>query len=74
MLLSTFNKELYEKELKNDAYNEGEANGLVKGRQQKLIELIQIKLTKGKSIETIADELEEPVEIIQDLISQISTK
>lgn len=77
MVLTTFNRELYENELKEDAYMEGlaegkiagiaegKAAGIVEGKHQQLDELIQKKLAKGKSIETIADELEESVEFIK---------
>jgi len=60
MVLSTFNKELYEKELKEDAFNAGKAAGK--------LELIQRKLEKGKSVEEIADDLEESVETIRELM------
>ena len=70
MILSTFDKELYEQGLKDDAYNEGEAAGYKK----KLAELIQKKLAKGKSIETIADELEESVENIQKIVEDLTEK
>ena len=66
VVLETFNKELYEKNLKADAYEEG-AN-------DKLISKIKIKLSKGKSVEQIADELEETVEAIQEYIKTISAE
>lgn len=65
VLLTTFNKELYEQGLKDDAYNAG--------KNSKLLELIQKKLTKGKSVETIAEELEETPETIQELISRLKS-
>lgn len=39
-ILKSFDKELYERDLKQDAYEEG--------LQDKLISLIKIKLAKGK--------------------------
>lgn len=67
VLLSTFNKELYEKGLKDNAYNEGFAE-----RTKKILsEQIQKKLAKGKSVELIADELEISVETAKEYISQI---
>ena len=66
VVLETFNNELYEKNLKADAYEEG-AN-------DKLISKIKIKLSKGKSVEQIADELEETVEAIQEYIKTISAE
>ena len=53
---------------------EGLAEGLQKGRDQgredKLTEQIQKKLARGKSPEVIAQELEEDIAVIQDLIRQ----
>ena len=62
-ILESFDKELYERDLKQNAYDDGAKN--------KLISLIKIKLEKGKSIEQIADELEENVESIENLISNM---
>lgn len=63
MLLSTFNKELYEKELKEDAFSQG--------AQSKLTEQIQKKIAKGKSIELIADELEESADVVKKIVDEI---
>ena len=62
VLLSTFNKELYEQGLKEDAYS--------KGKLEEKLNLIKKKLAKGKNIETIADELEDCKENIQMLITE----
>ena len=62
-ILESFDKELYERDLKQVAYEEGEKN--------KLLSLIKIKLAKGKSVEQIAEELEETVESIEKLISSM---
>ena len=62
-ILESFDKELYERDLKQDAYEEG-AN-------DKLISQIKIKLSKEKTVEQIADELEETEETITKLISQM---
>lgn len=71
VVLTTFNKELYESDLKKDAYMDGKAEGIAEGLNQQLINLIQKKLSKGKSIETIADELEETPDVIEKFISQM---
>ena len=42
--------------------------GIEEGRIELLKQLIQRKLSKGKSIDEIAEELEESVTIIQNLI------
>lgn len=39
------------------------------GRKKFLNQLIQRKLSKGKSLDEIADELEEPVSVIQDVLN-----
>ena len=50
---------------------QGHASGLQEGSENKLKELIQKKLEKGKSVEEIADALEEDVETIQELIREM---
>jgi len=67
MILYSFDKELYEKDLKQIAYEEGEKNGA----QNKLISQVQKKLAKGKTAEEIADILEEDLETIQDIIAKL---
>ena len=79
VLLSTFNKELYEKNLKEDAYYEGVSdgeklgfsNGVVEGAHEQLRRQIEKKLEKGKNSDTIAEELEESVDTINDIIKKI---
>ena len=44
---------------------EGEERGIEIGMDTKMLELIQKKVIKGKTIETIADELEESIESIR---------
>ena len=46
--------------------------GVQKGRNAKLLELVQIKLSKGKSPEQIAEELEEGIDTILELTVQQS--
>lgn len=67
MILSTFDKELYEKDLKEEAYEEGYG----KGRYDTLCNLIKSKLEKGKSIDKIAEELEVTAEEVEKLMKQI---
>ena len=64
MVLYSFDKELYEEDLKQTAYEEGEHN--------KLICQVQKKLEKGKSVQEIAEDLEESVNSIQEIISKLS--
>lgn len=49
---------------------EGIAEGFLQGEKHKLLEQIQRKLKKGKSLSQIADELEESEEMIQKLIEE----
>lgn len=42
--------------------------GIQKGREDKLRELVQRKLSKGKTISEIADELDEEISIIEQII------
>ena len=67
-ILESFDKELYERDLKQNAYDDGLQAGIEIGENNKLISKIKIKLEKGKSVEQIADELEETVESIEKLI------
>lgn len=50
-----------------ELYNDGKQYGL----NQKMIELVTKKLSKGKSVEEIAEALEETVENIEKLIKEI---
>lgn len=63
LVLSTFDKELYEQELKQDAETRG-ANNLLK-------ELVKKKLDKNLSVEVIAQELEQDIHVIKDIIAQL---
>lgn len=64
VVLTTFNQELYEKNLKQDAYEDG--------RYDKLKEQVAKKLQKGQSAEKIADDLEESLEVIEKIIQELS--
>lgn len=51
---------------------EGIEKGIGQGENRKLKELIQKKLEKGKSVEEIADALEESTERIRELMEELS--
>ena len=53
-----------------DILRRGIAQGLAKGSLEKLLQLIRKKLTKGLSIEGIADALEESTDYIEQLIHE----
>lgn len=63
MLLTEYN----EAEVHELFKNEGREEGKGEGSSKRLIELVCKKLVKGKSIETIADEVEETVESIKPI-------
>lgn len=67
MVLYSFDKELYEEDLKQIAFEEGERNG----EKSKLISQIQKKLAKQKTVAEIAEELEEDVTVIQQIIDTL---
>lgn len=52
---------------------EGRAEGHAEGMRNALRNLVQKKLAKGKSIEEIADILEEPVEVIKELVDELAS-
>lgn len=86
-ILEAFDKELYERDLRNNIRAEvkEEVRAEVKEEvrdevkqevqseciREKLKSQIKIKLSKGKSVEEIADALEEPVETIKSLIEEM---
>ena len=71
MLIAEYDYDLDIEVQREEAYEEGRKAGRKVGERDKLIELTQKKLAKGKSIEEIADELEEKPEDIQDICNQI---
>lgn len=67
VVLSTFNQELYEKNLKQDAYAEGVEAGIEAGRLKEKREFIHRNLQKGRTIEEIAELLGEDAAAIEAL-------
>lgn len=58
-------------ELYADGIEKGKQLGIQAGSNQKLMELVAKKLNKGKSVEEIADALEESVEVIEEIIKKV---
>lgn len=58
-------------ELLNDERAEGRAEGRVEGSIMRLSDQVQKKLAKNKSIDLIAEELEEDVNIIADIVAKL---
>ena len=50
---------------------EREKVGRIEGERNVKIDLIRTKLSKGKTVESIAEDLEEPVENILELMKEI---
>lgn len=86
MSIFEYNKDEEEKKLRKAEFEagreagieEGRIAGIEEGREEGRIELlkqlIQRKLSKGKSIDEIAEELEESVTVIQNLIGECEIK
>ena len=71
MLFTQFNLEDAKKIWYEEAFEDGEERGIQMGIDVKLIELIQRKLLKGKTVELIAEELEEPAENVESICEAI---
>ena len=67
-ILESFDKEIYERDLRAEAIAEGRAEG----RAAFLKELIAKKLQKGKNVAEIAEVLEEPIEVIETMIKELN--
>ena len=52
----------------------GRAEGKAEGRTEHLKQQVQKKLVKGKSVEVIADELEESVSAIENVLEELRKK
>ena len=74
-ILESFDKELYERDLKQNALDDGKQVGMEAGRKEgkneTLISMIKIKLNKGKTVQQIADEMEQTVEVIETLMLEM---
>ena len=53
---------------------EGRAEGKAEGRTELLKQLVQKKLAKGQSVEVIAEDLVEEVEIIRTIVDEIQAE
>ena len=86
MSIFEYNKDEEEKKLRKAEFEagreagieEGRIAGIEEGREEGRMELlkqqIQRKLSKGKSIDEIAEELEESVTVIQNIIGECEIK
>ena len=70
MSIFEYNKDEEEKKLRKAEFEAGREEG----RRELLKQQIQRKLSKGKSIDEIAEELEESVTVIQNIIGECEIK
>lgn len=66
VILSEFDKELYETDLKEEAYEEG----VSQGEYNKLFELVVRQLKQGKTEKQIAETFGEPIELIRKIADE----
>ncbi len=67
-----YDQEKHIRQEREEAWEAGEKAGVRKGEENKLMELIQKKLAKGKSVSEIAEALEEEEDTIQRLVKELS--
>lgn len=70
-ILEAFDKEIYERDLKEEAIAKGLKEGRKEGAYLKLTKQVKKKLDKGKRIEEIADALEEEIQTIQKIAEEL---
>lgn len=71
LVLTTFNRELYERNLKKDAHEAGYSEGKNAGAQEHLEFQVKKKLDKGKSVDEIIYELEEDEVLICKTVEKL---
>ena len=90
MLLTEYDEKKHMKAIRKEGYEDGLEEGIQKGIEkgieqgieqgiekgieQKLEELILKKITKGKSIDVIAEELEEDLETVRAIVKKFEDK
>ena len=70
MHANAIDKELYERDLKEEAFEEG----YDEGAYQKLKSLVEKKINKGLTVEEIADLLEEEIPLIDKIVNEINER
>ncbi len=73
MLLTEYNEAEVMELFKEDGKKEGREEGREEGRYRLLISLIHKKLERGKLPQIIADEVEEPLETVNEIIEAIKS-
>ena len=72
MSIYEYDQEKHIRMERKDAWEDGVKEGIKKGRDAQLSELIKKKLARGKSISRIAEELEETEEMIRELVDKLT--
>ena len=72
MSIYEYDQEKHLRMERRDAKAGGKAEGIAVGRNELLEELVKKKLQKNKFPEIIAEELEEDISVIQNIITNIS--
>lgn len=70
MLLTEYDEKRHLKNTFMEGKEEGLEEGIKRGRQEKLKEQVQKKLDRGKSISEIAEDLEEEIAVIEQIIKR----
>lgn len=77
MCLYEFDEELHEQTLREEGRaegrEEGRAEGREEGREEILLQLVAVKLKRGKSISQIAEEFEIPEKTIREMVEKVKT-
>ena len=71
MLLTEYDEKKHMKAIRKEGYEDGLEEGMQKGIEQKLEDLILKKYAKGKSLETIAEEVEEDLEAVKLILQKL---
>ena len=74
MSIFEYDEERELKLIRRAEYEEGRADGLKQGRLAAIKNLVVKKLEKGKTAEQIAEDLEEEVSVIEQLMENLSHK
>ena len=74
MLLTEYDEKKHMKAIRKEGYEDGLEDGRKEGRSKLLEEKVLKKLKNGKSIKVIAEELEEDIKTIQDILENSCPK
>ena len=72
MSIFEYDQEKHMRQEREEAWEEGNREGLAKGRRNMLCDQIQKKRQKGKSVAEIAEELEESEEVIEEILQDLN--